>query len=77
VALLPEKGVGVVSSTAQRTFEVYRDATERRDADVVLQLFADGAVLVEYDKEHPPSRRRSSRARGRSRRCSETSTAET
>jgi hypothetical protein len=45
-----------VSSTAQRTFEVYRDATERRDADVVLQLFADGAVLVEYDKEHPPSR---------------------
>jgi ketosteroid isomerase-like protein len=44
-----------VSATAERTFEAYRDATERRDADAVLQLFTEDAVLVEYDKEHPPS----------------------
>lgn len=60
-----QKGVGVVSATAQRTFEAYRDATERRDADAVLQLFTDDAVLVEYDKEHPPSRPEERQGKGK------------
>jgi ketosteroid isomerase-like protein len=54
-----------VSATAQRTFEAYRDATELRDADAVLRLFADDAVLVEYDTEHPPSRPEERRGKGK------------
>jgi ketosteroid isomerase-like protein len=43
-----------MSATALRTFEAYKDCTERRDADGVLTLFTDDAVLLEYDRDHPP-----------------------
>lgn len=53
--LLPEKGWESCQRLPSGPSRAYRDATERRDADAVLQLFTDDAVLVEYDKEHPPS----------------------
>ena len=43
------------TTTAQATFETLRAAIETRDADAILDLVADDAVLVSYDKRNPPS----------------------
>ena len=37
------------------TFEMLRDATESRDAEAMLALYADDAVMIEYDMRNPPS----------------------
>ena len=37
------------------TFELLRDAIESRDANAMLALYADDALVVEYDKRSPPS----------------------
>lgn len=37
------------------TFELLRDATESRDADAMLALYADDAVRIEHDMRNPPS----------------------
>jgi ketosteroid isomerase-like protein len=52
-----------VSATALSTFDSLRDASERRDADALVALYADDAVLVAYDKDHPPSRPQEFRGR--------------
>ncbi len=43
------------TTTAHATFEALRAAIETRDADALLDLVADDAVLVSYDKRNPPS----------------------
>lgn len=43
-------------TTAASTYESLRDATERRDAGMLASLFADDAIVLAYDKDHPPSR---------------------
>jgi len=45
----------VATTTAHATFHVLREAIEGRDADAILGLIADNAVMVNYDKRNPPS----------------------
>src|SRR5215211_5142179 len=40
---------------AQSVFESLKEAVESRNADGMLDLYADNAVMVEYDKRSPPS----------------------
>jgi len=40
---------------AQSTFESLKQAIESRNADGMLDLYADDAVMIEYDKRSPPS----------------------
>jgi ketosteroid isomerase-like protein len=42
-------------AAALGTFELFRDATESRDADALAALYADDAVMIEYDMRNPPS----------------------
>jgi ketosteroid isomerase-like protein len=37
------------------TFELLRDATESRDAEAMLALYEDDAVMLEFDMRNPPS----------------------
>src|SRR5215210_5338683 len=40
---------------AQSTFDSLKEAIESRDADRMLELYADDALMVEYDMRNPPS----------------------
>lgn len=45
-----------MTATTASTYESIRDASERRDADALAALYADDAIVLAYDKDHPPSR---------------------
>src|SRR5215212_1103187 len=40
---------------AQRTFELLRGALQSRDADDMLELYSEDAVMLGYDENRPPS----------------------
>jgi hypothetical protein len=51
-----EEALAVVTTTAtQGTFQALRTAIEGRDADAILELIADDAVMVNYDRRQPLS----------------------
>lgn len=43
-------------ATTASTYESMRDASERRDADALAALYADDAIVIAYDQDHPPSK---------------------
>lgn len=45
----------MAATTTHGTFEALRNAIEARDADALLDLISDDAVMVNYDKRNPPA----------------------
>ena len=45
----------MVTTTTQGTFQALRTAIEGRDAGAILELIADDAVMVNYDRRQPLS----------------------
>jgi ketosteroid isomerase-like protein len=44
-----------MSTTGQTAIDIINRSHHRRDADPLLDLMADDAQYVQYDKDHPPS----------------------
>ena len=44
-----------MATSAQATFEALREAIESRDADRMLELYTDDAVIIGYSKNSPPA----------------------